>query len=215
MLTVPGHGLLPAVEAIPHARRGYEDARSEAEQRVSRGDDVEPFRSASCRGSTTSNRDFWTGGARRRVAVLALPGLRLLHPSAAADVPDRPLEEPADRSGVGTRDARDVLDQLPELDARAGAAVHRRDRRDRRAAVGAAHDEPRELRARRRARSACRCASCSSTTPIPTATSTFPCSSRSAESMTDVNDDHRAARVHHGRRPVRDRAAACTAIRWS
>ena len=27
MLTVPGHGLLPAVEAIPHARRGYEQAR--------------------------------------------------------------------------------------------------------------------------------------------------------------------------------------------
>jgi alkylhydroperoxidase/carboxymuconolactone decarboxylase family protein YurZ len=27
MLTVPGHGLLPAVEAIPHARSGYEDAR--------------------------------------------------------------------------------------------------------------------------------------------------------------------------------------------
>ena len=26
MLTVPGHGLLPAVEAIPHARRGYETA---------------------------------------------------------------------------------------------------------------------------------------------------------------------------------------------
>ena len=31
MLTVPGHGLLPAVEAIPHACRGYEQAR-EAEQ---------------------------------------------------------------------------------------------------------------------------------------------------------------------------------------
>ena len=27
MLTVPGLGLLPAVEAIPHARRGYEEAR--------------------------------------------------------------------------------------------------------------------------------------------------------------------------------------------
>src|SRR5438309_8314634 len=25
MLTVPGHGLLPAVEAMPHARRGYEE----------------------------------------------------------------------------------------------------------------------------------------------------------------------------------------------
>ena len=31
MLTVPGHGLLPAVASIPHARRGYEEAR-EAEQ---------------------------------------------------------------------------------------------------------------------------------------------------------------------------------------
>jgi len=31
MLTVPGHGLLPAVEAIPHARSGYEQAL-EAEQ---------------------------------------------------------------------------------------------------------------------------------------------------------------------------------------
>ncbi len=31
MLTTPGLGLLPAVEAIPHARRGYEAAR-EAEQ---------------------------------------------------------------------------------------------------------------------------------------------------------------------------------------
>ena len=31
MLTVPGHGLLPAVAAIPHARAGYEAAR-EAEQ---------------------------------------------------------------------------------------------------------------------------------------------------------------------------------------
>jgi alkylhydroperoxidase/carboxymuconolactone decarboxylase family protein YurZ len=27
MLTVPGFGLLPAVEAIPHARAGYENAR--------------------------------------------------------------------------------------------------------------------------------------------------------------------------------------------
>ena len=27
MLTVPGFGLLPAVEAIPHARAGYEEAR--------------------------------------------------------------------------------------------------------------------------------------------------------------------------------------------
>jgi alkylhydroperoxidase/carboxymuconolactone decarboxylase family protein YurZ len=27
MLTVPGHGLLAAVEAIPHARAGYEEAR--------------------------------------------------------------------------------------------------------------------------------------------------------------------------------------------
>ena len=27
MLTVPGHGLLPAVAAIPHARSGYEAAR--------------------------------------------------------------------------------------------------------------------------------------------------------------------------------------------
>ncbi len=27
MLTVPGFGLLPAVEAIPHARRGFERAR--------------------------------------------------------------------------------------------------------------------------------------------------------------------------------------------
>ena len=31
MLTVPGHGLSSAVEAIPHARTGYEEAR-EAEQ---------------------------------------------------------------------------------------------------------------------------------------------------------------------------------------
>lgn len=31
MLTVPGHGLSSAVEAIPHARKGYEEAR-EAEQ---------------------------------------------------------------------------------------------------------------------------------------------------------------------------------------
>jgi alkylhydroperoxidase/carboxymuconolactone decarboxylase family protein YurZ len=31
MLTTPGLGVLPAVEAIPHARRGYEAAR-EAEQ---------------------------------------------------------------------------------------------------------------------------------------------------------------------------------------
>jgi alkylhydroperoxidase/carboxymuconolactone decarboxylase family protein YurZ len=27
MLTVPGYGLLPAVSAIPYARRGYEEAR--------------------------------------------------------------------------------------------------------------------------------------------------------------------------------------------
>ncbi len=32
MLTVPGHGLLPAVEAIPHARRGYDDAREAEEE---------------------------------------------------------------------------------------------------------------------------------------------------------------------------------------
>ncbi len=32
MLTVPGHGLLPAVEAIPHARRGFERARETEEE---------------------------------------------------------------------------------------------------------------------------------------------------------------------------------------
>jgi len=32
MLTVPGHGLLPAVEAIPVARRGYEAAREAEEE---------------------------------------------------------------------------------------------------------------------------------------------------------------------------------------
>ena len=32
MLTVPGHGLLPAVEAIPHARIGYEKAREAEEE---------------------------------------------------------------------------------------------------------------------------------------------------------------------------------------
>ena len=32
MLTVPGHGLLPAVEAIPHARRGFDAARSAEEE---------------------------------------------------------------------------------------------------------------------------------------------------------------------------------------
>ena len=32
MLTVPGHGLLPAVEAIPHARRGFEQARETEEE---------------------------------------------------------------------------------------------------------------------------------------------------------------------------------------
>lgn len=32
MLTVPGHGLLPAVEAIPHARRGFETAREAEEE---------------------------------------------------------------------------------------------------------------------------------------------------------------------------------------
>jgi hypothetical protein len=31
MLTVPGHGLLPAVEAIPHARTGF-DAAPEPEE---------------------------------------------------------------------------------------------------------------------------------------------------------------------------------------
>lgn len=31
MLTVPGHGLLPAVEAIPHARRGFDAARAAEE----------------------------------------------------------------------------------------------------------------------------------------------------------------------------------------
>lgn len=32
MLTVPGHGLLPAVEAIPHARRGFDAARAAEEE---------------------------------------------------------------------------------------------------------------------------------------------------------------------------------------
>ena len=32
MLTIPGHGLLPAVEAIPVARRGYEAAREAEEE---------------------------------------------------------------------------------------------------------------------------------------------------------------------------------------
>jgi alkylhydroperoxidase/carboxymuconolactone decarboxylase family protein YurZ len=32
MLTVPGHGLLPAVEAIPVARRGYEAAKEVEEE---------------------------------------------------------------------------------------------------------------------------------------------------------------------------------------
>jgi alkylhydroperoxidase/carboxymuconolactone decarboxylase family protein YurZ len=31
MLTVPGHGMLPAVEAIPHARRGFDEAATAEE----------------------------------------------------------------------------------------------------------------------------------------------------------------------------------------
>src|SRR5207248_9548858 len=59
----------------------------------------------------------------RRAALLALPGLRLLHPPAAADLPGRLLEEPGRRSGFRQGDAGVVLDQPPELDAGAGAAL--------------------------------------------------------------------------------------------
>ena len=158
MLTVPGHGLLPAVEAIPHARtRVRRSARSRTGVTVP---DVEaaapPFRILPKLDRPQPR--LLDGRRARRAALLALPGLRLLHPSAAADLPDRPLEEPRRprRCRAGRRSRRSRSTTRPWMPG-PGAAVRRRDRRDRRAAVGAAHDEPRELPARRRSRSACRC----------------------------------------------------------
>ena len=106
-------------------------------------------RSASCRGSTDRNRDFWTGGEVGELRFWRCQDCRLLHPPAAADLPDVPLEEPGGRSGVGPGDARDLLDQPPDWMPGPELPVRRRDRRDRRAAVGAAHDQPRQLPARR------------------------------------------------------------------
>ena len=75
------------------------------------------------RDSTTATAEFWTGGADGRAALLALPGLRLLHPPAAADLPDVPLEEPRSRSRCPAGRRCDVLGQPPALDAGTRAAV--------------------------------------------------------------------------------------------
>ena len=97
---------------------------------------------------TDHNREFWTAGARRRTALLALHRLPRVHPSAAADLSVVPVEGHGGRDGVGPGDGRVVLGQPPGVDAGARAPVRRRDRRDRRATVGAADDEPRQLPAR-------------------------------------------------------------------
>ncbi len=66
MLTLPGFGLLPAVEAIPHARAGFDAApRARRGRRVS--DDV-PFRILPA--LTDRNRHFWTGGAEGELRFL-------------------------------------------------------------------------------------------------------------------------------------------------
>ena len=63
MLTLPGFGLLPAVEAIPHARTGF-DAAPEPEADGDEEPDCmsdAPFRILP--RVTDRNRHFWTGGA--------------------------------------------------------------------------------------------------------------------------------------------------------
>ncbi len=53
---------------------------------------------------TEHNRDFWTGGANGELRFLRCQDRPDVHPSAAADLPEVPLEEPRVRTGVGQGD---------------------------------------------------------------------------------------------------------------
>ena len=169
MLTVPG---------VRDARRRSRRSRTRA-RRVRR-------RAQPPRGRLTDGRRRSASGDRRpvpdpaaahrpatatsgpaardgRAAVPALPGLRLLHPPADADLPDVPLEGPRSEavSGRATLHTYSINHQPwmpgPELPVRG------RDRRDPRAGRPAAHDEHRQLSRPTSRRSACRCGSRSST----------------------------------------------------
>ena len=120
MLTVPGHGLLPAVEAIPHARRGFE-ARARGRSRSNRcagdADDVAIRRFASCPGSTTTTA---TSGRVARDGELRFWRCQdcgyYIHPPQ----PICPIDHSknlATEAVSGTATLATLLGQPPELDA--------------------------------------------------------------------------------------------------
>ena len=105
-----------------------------------------------------NNREFWTGGAVGELRFWRCQDCGYyIHPPQPICPIDHSKNLAVEAvSGRATLATYSINHQnwMPGP----GAAVRGRDRRDRRAAVGAAHDEPRELPARRDRRSACRCA---------------------------------------------------------
>ena len=161
------------------------------------------------------NREFWTGGAAGELRFWRCQDCGYyIHPPQ----PICPIDHSknlAVEAVSGRGDAHDVLGQLPELDAGAGAAVRRCDRRDRRATVGTAHDESRELPARRhRDRHAAarhvrapRRSRRRRVHPVVRAWDprTPP---RWHDEATGSSSNESSTRVHHRRRPVGDRPPA-------
>src|SRR5581483_4020622 len=83
--------------------------------------------------------------ARRRTAVPAVPGLRVLHPSPHSGVPAVPQPGRASRGGVGPGRDPHLQRQPPALVPRAGCSLRRGHCRDRGAAGIAPDDQHREL----------------------------------------------------------------------
>ncbi len=154
---------------------------------------------------TDWNRDFWTGGARGELRFWRCQdcGSTSTRRSRSARAATRRTCKTEAVSGDG--DVGDVLGQPSAVDAGPGAAVHRGDRRDRRAAVGAAHDEPRELRARRRSRIEHAGAGHVRASPRSRGRYLHPAVRAGGMTVMDENDDHRTARLHLRRRAIRHR----------
>ena len=82
MLTTPGFGMLCAVEAMPHARRGFDAAprtRSRLTADAMSPDAELPFRILP--EVTDRNRFFWTGGEQNELRFLRCDDCRYyIHP---------------------------------------------------------------------------------------------------------------------------------------
>ena len=203
-------GCCPRSRRSRTRRAGYETAR-EAEAGVAvehgRGTGAVELqrrqirRFASCRSSTDTNRDFWTGGERGELRFWRCQdcGYYIHPPQPICPTCQSKNMEVEAVSGRATLATYSINHQNwmpgPEL------PVRRRDRRDRRATVAAAHDQPRQLPARRDPRSACRCASTFEHHPDPDGDVYLP--------LFEPDGQDRDAKPIAERRSMRDAATAC------